>query len=350
MSKILNVLIVENNETDILSYLDVIKTINREQFGEFEIKPVIKETKEGGLEALDDNSWSAAFIDLKLSTGDILNSDEGNEIIREIYHKKRFPIYVLTNTPGEVSYEFKESLFLKIASKTDVDYHEVFCEVIKIYKTGIINIIGRTGLIEKMLDEIFWNNISQTIEEWFLEINTEKQLLRFTISNLQEYLELSEAGDFDVYFPTETYIRPFNIKKFPFTGDIIKQKNDDSYWIVLTPACDLATDSSRQKPKAKHITISKIYPFEKIYNGRTEEQIIKLKVNNLDLKYHYLPQSMLFTGGFINFQEIQSIPLSTFLDGESISYLCVVAQSFRKDIISRFSNYFARQGQPSFST
>lgn len=348
MPEILDILIVENDRTDIQSYLDTIKTINKEFVDRYVIVPRIAETKEDGIAALDENSWAAAFIDLKLSIGDILNAEEGNDVIREIYHKRRFPIYILTNTPSDVSAEFKESIFLRVSSKDNIDYFDVFSQIIKVYQTGIINILGRKGLIEKMLDDIFWKNISRSLNEWFLDENSEKQLLRYTLSYLQEYLEMSDDGVFDIYYPFETYINPSN-KKYPYTGDILKCKNDGSFWVILTPACDLATDGKRSFPKAKFVTLAKIHSYERVVSGRGEEDIGKLKANNLDLKYHYLPKTLLFGGGFINFQHIISIPIKVLIEASDFSMECVISGSFRKDIISRFANYFSRQGQPSFS-
>ena len=176
----------------------------------------------------------------------------------------------------------------------------------------------------------------------------EKMLLRYISSHISEYLELSDQNNFEAVHNLEFYIKP-PIKTKIFTGDIVKCKKDNSLWVILTPACDLATDENRRSPKAKLVTLALIMPFERIVNGRAIDEITKLKSNNLDLKYHYLPQTVLFGGGFINFQHVISVPIKAFTTTDEFNVECVITNSFRKDIISRFANYYSRQGQPTFS-
>ena len=61
--------------------------------------------------------------------------------------------------------------------------------------------------------------------------------------------------------------------------------------------------------------------------------------------YHWLPETEFFAGGFINFRKIATHTQEDFdqtFENPSIQ----VSAPFLKDIVARFSSYYARQGQP----
>ena len=61
--------------------------------------------------------------------------------------------------------------------------------------------------------------------------------------------------------------------------------------------------------------------------------------------FHWLPKCHALEGGFVNFRRLESVAwneLETKFDRENTR----IAPSFVKDIVSRFSTFYARQGQP----
>ena len=66
-----------------------------------------------------------------------------------------------------------------------------------------------------------------------------------------------------------------------------------------------------------------------------------------DIDTSYLPETSLFNGGIINFRKIETYTLKDFKSKFEMPN-AQVAMTFAKDIVSRFSNYYARQGQPDF--
>ena len=174
---------------------------------------------------------------------------------------------------------------------------------------------------------------------------------------MQEYLEITEESDFVKFHPAEIYITPV-IKTNVFTGDIV-YKNDvpTQDFIVLSPSCDLA------QKKAKDILLINIEdPSKGILNEKTGiikkntagEEVInesknivaRLVYNNYSPKYHYIPPYKDIKGGLINFQKLWSCRANTFSD--NYTRRGSVTMSFTKDIISRFSYYYSRQGSPDF--
>ena len=297
-------------------------------------------------------SFDGALVDLKLGNDDV--NAKGNQIISVIKNFMRFPIIVLSGYLGDLEIEHKTpNNCYKLVNRGDEDYEGLLIWFDKIYRTGITSILNNQGQIQSNITKVFWKHISEILPEFIKhkEITPawdgEKVLLRYISSHILEYLEISIDNNLEPVHNIEFYIKP-PVKEKIFTGDIIKFKENNSFGLILTPACDLATDIHRAKPKAKFVTIACIYNYKDVINGRTPDQIDLLKRNNLDLKFHFLPETVLFQGGFVNFQHILSIPIKEFENKEKLEVECVITNPFRKDIISRFASYFSRQGQPAF--
>jgi hypothetical protein len=77
------------------------------------------------------------------------------------------------------------------------------------------------------------------------------------------------------------------------------------------------------------------------------KMIKKLLKNNYQEYYHWLPIGINFPGGFINFRKGISVRVENFEKVFKPPEIQVSAQ-FIKDIVHRFSAFYARQGQPDF--
>ncbi len=310
-------------------------------------------TYEEGLSKINtNNNYDGAIIDLRLVAND--QEGLGNRLLKEIISNLRFPVRVITTHKGDLDPELQnENILFKCRGRGEEEYDFVLKEFMKIYSTGITSILNNKGQIQSNITNIFWIHISNILPE-FIDYKEklpswdgEKVLLRYISSHILEYLEISIDNNLEPVHNIEFYIKP-PVKEKIFTGDIIKFKADNSFGIILTPACDLATDTKRINPKAELVTIAKIETYESITNGKNSGDIKKLCSNSMDLKFHFLPKTILFQGGFVNFQHILSIPIKEFNNKEKLEVECVITNPFRKDIISRFANYFSRQGQPAF--
>lgn len=192
--------------------------------------------------------------------------------------------------------------------------------------------------------------------------NSEKPLLRYTLTHLQEHLEISEDGtEFDNVYPIENYIIP-SIKDYFFTGDIIIENSSNKRFVILNPACDLAPHGKEKKPKASYIVLTELQYFEdtplnsavnnakKTTNSdetieKAKQSIFKLITNSGSPQYYYLPNAKIIKGGLINFQKITSIKIG---DLKNYKKQATITSSFIKDIIAKFSFYYSRQGSPDF--
>lgn len=346
----MNILVVDDdiNQNKILR--DAIDLFNKTSGIQITLDEAI--TLNDGLNKLRENSYDGAIVDLRLEPND--TAGLGNQILNEIKSKSRFPVRVVSGHLGDLEPELQiENYLFKCSNRGDEDYDVILSEFRDIHSTGITGILNNKGLIETNITTIFWRHISEILPEFVThktanpDWEVEKVLLRYISSHILEYLEISIDNNLEPVHNIEFYIKP-PVKEKIFTGDIVNCKENKDYGFILTPACDLATDSKRKEPKAEYVTVCIIDEYSSVTQGKNSGDTKKLISNNADLKFHFLPETILFKGGFINFQRIISVPINDIIDKSKFEVECVVTNPFRKDIISRFGNYFSRQGQPAF--
>lgn len=348
MSK-LKILLVEDTQSEI----DVFQASMRRYLDEFgiEVEACIAKSIDEALTLLD-NSYDGAIIDLKLDQ----EGDEGNKIIYEIHTNFRMPIIVFSGTPEHLSSE--RLYILDVHKKGTISYEDIVTKLNNVYKTGLTNIMGGRGVIEQTMDKIFWNNLHSKIPIWEEYAksgkDTEKVLLRYTINHLLELLDHEE----NTYFPEEMYLSPPIVNHMQ-TGTILKEKANSTLHLVLSPACDLVLHAGNCKTdrillcEIDNTNMSLVKQFKKELGiaekkDNAENRLRGLTSNAFSMYYHYLPPVKFFDGGFINFRYVKSYKMKEISANFEPHNVQISAQ-FIKDIIARFSSYYARQGQPDFN-
>ncbi|MGB3463846.1 MAG: hypothetical protein WBA74_01190, partial [Cyclobacteriaceae bacterium] len=152
------------------------------------------------------------------------------------------------------------------------------------------------------------------------------------------------------------------IKKSIFTGDIVLFKG--LRYLVLTPSCDIVLRENGSR-NANHILFCKIRNLgEVIENFSTlkadtgssnsiRKKLERLIQNNGKQNFHFIPKNNSIDAGLIDFQDKVTIPeteVNQKIQDSEIIRIATVSMPFLKDIISRYSNYYARQGAPDFDT
>ena len=360
--RILNLLIVEDDEKQIKLYRDAIDEFKKDFDIVIEVK--ISCNLEEGLEQIRKMDFDAAIIDLRLGVGDM--EGKGKAIIREIKSNLRFPVFVLTGYPGDLDEDLKEeNIFYKVYRQTEKETIDVLHEIFSIYKTGITNIMGRKGIIDKTLQKVFWEHFAENIEYWKREIEDENRIIekvlsRHILAHLSESLKLTEEGEFEKCHPAEVYIMP-PIKKGFFTGDIMKNKDSQEFFLILTPACDMELrkrkdgDDWAMYRNADKIILAKLIEFNQIaevsdyietHSNTKKKEVERYIKNTKKDRYYYLPSfGSLIPGFLIDFQDINRINPEVLITYDRVA---TVDEPFLKDIVAKFTSYYARQGSPDF--
>lgn len=356
----MKILVVEDEDDIFDTYQDTVNEIN--ESGR-KIELVRKKSVSGALDALLSKDFDGAIVDLNLNQA-ISSESSGNEVLGEIVQKHRFPVFVVSGniqnlTPNILE---KESAFLRFFNKDPNTSNEtIFEHLLEIFDTGITNILGGRGLIEKHIGEVFWGHLAKDFSALSNEkLITEKRLLRYNVSHLVEYLDISERDEY-YYHEAEFYILP-PIRDYIAPGDIVETIEADTKnrFVVLSPACDIAVrglDGNKPIINARKIILAPIIPVNREAflqrriilkednrkaTSKKLEEIVKSKTE----KFIFIPESRELHPGVIDFQNIHTWDIDKFLDARRVA---TIASSFLKDIQSRFSSYVGRQGQPDLN-
>lgn len=216
----LKILIVEDDKSKREDYSRFIKAYNLDKVN----CNIIEEfgvDKNDAIEKLKnpENKYDGAIIDLDLE-GSGGTDSSGNEVVSEIKENLRFPTFVITGTPHHLSKELNiPSAIFDLYERDEVDLDNVLDRFCEIKRTGILNLLNRNGRIEELIQNIFWNHISTSLDNWTQDskrtsAEKEDSLLRYTILHMLEYLDESKVH------PSEFYItKP--IKEQLSTGDLV---------------------------------------------------------------------------------------------------------------------------------
>ena len=366
-------LLIDDDRNQELLFIEAINEIN--ETTDLNITYKVVKTPESAMIELYQNYFKAIIIDLKLNNDDnAVESDEeisGNVLLRRIIEKEIIPIVVITGFPDKVSTDIDKSIVKVLPKETNL-YDEINALIEK-YSDSVFKIFGSRGEINKNIKELFWNVIPQCFTSKNQDISLlskEKQetvIIRYISSWLSNKYMFDDK--YIVFEPIEMYMFPNPIKQV-CTCDIYKKyidANIDEYFIVLTPSCDLANKKVDEVILCKIKNYDEVQSFKErleIYNNEQNKESNKAKKAKGDLmkwfrnshsdslRYHFLPKVKDFTGGFVDFRSILSLEYDKE-SGEIIddSYLKigVITESFKRDIVSRFSSYYHRQGQPEFN-
>ena len=337
-------LLVEDDEGDIQVCRDSIAAYKDQTSRE--INAVECRTIAEAMQKLD-NSYDGAVIDLKLAG----QGDEGTQVIKKIVGSNfRIPIAVLTGTPAGVDTTFS---YLGTYKKGEFSYEALFDKFWEIFDTGLTRIMGGRGRIESIMAQVYKDSLFPYRELWVKHgkrdsSKTEKAMLRYTLNHLMQLLD----GDEEKYFPEEVYIHP-PLDDVWRTGSILNQNGGESKYVVLSPACDLVVRSGGLC-KTDHILLVGIEKESDVYGAALEGYVKvpaiekrkeEVRNNAFTSYYHWLPKTDFFPGGFLNFRRVTTINIGDCKAAFGRPAV-QISPPFVKDIISRFSSYYARQGQP----
>lgn len=359
MKSTLNILVVEDSKDAIDLYKRAVKTHNRTD-SKYSIEIETTNNKEDALEKLTriDNSFDGAIIDLDLADSKSYDDSSGREVIQAIKKNLRFPVFVISGTIHSLTVDEKEENDLYKVVDRDDDSFYFIDEFIKIHSTGITEIINRTGIIEDYINKIYWEHLSSSLKPWMdnnsrTDADKKKSLIRYVIFHLQEYLDISNEDDeyFLEYFPAEFFITG-PIKAKMFTGDIFIYNS--FRYVAITPACDFGNNKADRILCLKIKELNQVNAKFTLFDmSKTAKKDLKPFLTNNKPRYHFIPslyyKNKDYSSGIIDFQDQTSFDYEEINDVSKVTRIATISQPFLKDLIERYSRYYARQGAPNIS-
>lgn len=317
------------------------------------------------IEAFKSSHYDGAIVDIKLASA----SNGGNQVLEEVKNQlRRVPVVIMSGTSFDAVIE--DVPLVDSYLKGEKSYLDIIKSLWDIYNTGLTKIMGGKGEIEKCLSEIFVNILLPQItpdpnnksNNWITYAqdkpeNTEKALLRYTLNHLIHYLYHVD----NFCYPEEMYLYLHSpILQNINTGCILTEKSTNKLYIVMNPECDLV-ERENGKCNTDRVLLAAIQKIEEVEGFQNidfdcENKLLKKDKNNLDNIrrnkkncYHWLPKTKYYTyGAVVNFKWLHTYTEEE-LDAQFQKPVIQVSSPFLKDIICRFSSYYARQGQPDIN-
>ncbi len=290
-----------------------------------------------------DGSFDGAIIDLWLG----FDKKGGNELLHQLgLPFTRIPVIFVTAFLDSVD---DHPSVIKKRTRDESTYESDLLLFQKIFDTGLTRIMGGRGEIEIHLTQVFLKNLLPQLATWVSygkedSARTERALLRYALNHLFELLEEGE----DRCFPEEVYLHPPMSDNIT-TGSIVKDKTTDRPFVILSPACDLVVRGENGRSNTEQILLVDIESMSDALKGSRKKDRVESLVKNKHQYFHWLPPTVFFEGGVLNFRKLHSLAIDEFDDKFEIPSI-QISPPFVKDIVSRFSSYYARQGQPDIDS
>lgn len=365
----INILIVEDDNDQQQLYEDGISDYNEGNASK-KISYDFVDSSSDAIRKLGEKNYDAVFLDLFLKGdhGDGSNAS-GNDVLRHVLDntKLRLIVFVVSGTLNSLSDDLEGVFDNPLMRKFDrsEDTCSVLNELTHVLETGITKILGGSGELDRLINDIFFHHLSKGFELWVQKGRScEKELLRYTAMHLLEYLDTPNpvAGKGINYFNPEFYIYP-PIRQPISTGDIINL--DNLKYVILSPSCDITPRVQEDNKTIFNVEVAvlaEIIPLVKTTfddrgisyssSGKKNPKAWERFATNQrgtspKQRFHYLPDYLDIDEAVIDFKRIINKPICEVLDDQKVKRIATISSPFVRDVQSRFSAYFGRQGQPA---
>ena len=337
-------LLVEDLDEEIASWEESIERYEHEYDFSFEL--TVAKSPAEAYDKLNDICFDGAIIDLKLGAED----DGGDKVIRKLRDRmSRVLTIVVSGTPNNLSEELKQYCY-KAIDRALVVHMDELNNFEQTYNLGLTRILGGQGKIEEGLTKVFHEAIRSNLDGWkeYSEDEAEGALLRYV---LQHLICLLDSEDESKYFPSEFYLKFIGDNCEYQPGSLLRRKDDSSYYVVMNPACDL------EGCRTDLLLLAQINPIRAALrndigdnlNASDRGDIKNVLRNSKGGKFHWLPRNRYFNDGLVDFTML-STHNETEVSNDFDLLDIIVSPVFMKDIVARFSSYYARQGQPEIKS
>lgn len=264
------------------------------------------------------------------------NPNGGRNLITKIINNKRIPIVVYSGKLNQIE-DLDERFGFKKIDRTE-SFSVALDYIVKVKKAHIFDLLGYDGQLDKIVTEIFWKDIDKSLRAIPAEDDLDdRSLTRMLTTRVVNYLSLSNEDDKYKYY--EFYINP-SLTADCHNGDIYKL--NDSYYLVITPECQLLKIGTANLLKinfSDKIDKTVLEPSNRLKRIDALARIVR----DGNCFEHYIPPFNNNRHAVIDFREIITVNKSDLTEDKKETTINSV---YMKNIQSRFSQYYSRQGQP----
>lgn len=324
-----------------------------------------------GLELLRDNRFDLVFLDVNEANNDPNPSDHpeqedqrGEQVLRELKSSRFVPVIFYTGFPAKVDH--LKSHVVKVLDK-GATTEEVRSAVDSILSTGLPQL---TKYIEEQSRAYIWDNLESALKGTDDDDNVTSDIALLAARNLAK--NLSQRSVKELLGEDVSLIAPLEMYLFPpdqhscNPADIYRRIEDDTLWMVLTPACDF------EQGKAENVLLARLTPlkeheFYKDWKHKAREydileesqktkkskqpvsqargEVKNLVKNAKGSRFRFLPGTFFLPDSIVDFQQLLNLPK---VEADNYEVVCSLDNPYREEILQLFSNYYGRIGTPDY--
>ncbi len=303
----------------------------------------------------------AALFDLRLppAKGEKGAARSGNELAQTSLKEVGVPIGIISGNPADLDQSLKDLPLVRVFDKGDDNVYAPVTTWLG-EKWMLMTVLRSTRRqVQASGADIFLKRLWPRWETYTgLTGADEDELTRIVtrqyVGHVAEKLGLDGNGNAS-WHPYEAYIHPALLESRAHTGDIFRL--DGQLTVILTPACDMATqkadvvllagidEASQPDWDAKVAQLTQA----DLSNAAVEKRdkfFAKLVNQNVDVSEHFLPPLLDGPPLMVRFKNVQTRPLK-WLNENLADRQASIAPAFLPNLVQRFGAWISRTGQPN---
>lgn len=323
-----------------------------------------------GMDLIKKNRFDLIFLDVHEDCNDPNPSSNperedqrGEQLLANLKTSRFVPVIFYTGFPAKVAH--LRSHVVKVVDKGATPL-EVRAAVNSILGTGLPQL---TQYIEEQSRAYIWDSLESVLKT----VNDEEvtsDIALLAARNLAK--NLSQKSIKELLGLDASHIKPLEMYLYPPVqgtcnpADIYRNKQDDSLWMILTPACDF------EQNKAQNVLMAQVTPLikHKLYRkwqskvserdnipmeqqskeakklvDKAKGEVKSLVKNKLGSRFRFLPGTFFLPDCIVDFQNLLQVPM---IESEHYEVVCSMDNPYREEILQLFSNYYGRIGTPDY--
>lgn len=307
--------------------------------------------------AINSSQYHLVILDLYQGKAMQGGKNIGSDTYKNIKDNFFVPIIFFSGFPSDVV--DLRSQVIGVATKGDGGFEELKSEIERLTKHNLPRLKEQVHIfIEEVFKKYFWNTIQEQNNIFtpeYDDFSLGYMLLRniadsLSRNNIRQLLGDGSIKD-DKVHPMEFYIYPTDTTKEFQTGEILRNKENNGVYVVLTPSCDFIVRSDNKR-KVDYVLLLKTclltdtndykkYQQNKSkYSGNLKDLINSGKSD----RYFFLPGTPFIENRVIDFQNKEIVTYEQLVaDFERIAKL---DSPYTQSMAATYSRYYNRIGFP----
>ena len=289
MSNTLRILSVEDEEDQ----RDILKKVFSKPILEKEIEFKSIDDFESAIAEITKNDYHIVILDIYKGKPDD-NIDEGEKILKAIQNERFIPVIFYSGNTKNVK-NLRSQMVGVVTKAEEGGIANLKKEVERLVKSNLPFIRENIhNYLEKELKEYFWDIIHQ--KKGIFRADKEDfslgylMLRKFGHSLSKEKIAEILGDDSlkqDKAHPMQFYIYPTDDNQEFECGEIVKSKENNEFFVILTPSCDFIKTSGRKR-KAEKILLVRTIELEKVKEYKEQkDKYIKCDPEYKEVKQEY---------------------------------------------------------------